>query len=291
VAYIGARDFAAWGPIVINLIVHMGLCSGTTLISHFLDHYYRLGVERFLVILHTEPGQEALREEALATLQTYDALPAMEVDAYTCELKRRRINYLLDGFVSDDDWVLHADLDEFHIYPDTLRAFLDSCTDAGHTFAQGKWVDRVAENRRLNPVERSPSLWAQFPLTADISALGGGWTTKVCAAKGFHRSGDGGTHSIDFGFTPNKNYEMSAAHPTRFPHRLAIDHFKWDATVVSRLENRLDLYRAQGLSVYEESARILGHLCGKRELSMTTETPSARQFHYVRPSLLPIEEC
>jgi hypothetical protein len=273
---------------MINLIAHMGLCSGVTIIRHFLDHYYRLGVDRFLIILHTEAGQEPLREETLQILDAYGTSPAMEVSDYTYLLRRERINMLLDKAVEAEEWVLHADIDEFHIYPDTLKLFLQQCDRDGQTFIQGKWVDRIAANKKLNAISEAPSLWSQFPLMAKISDLGCGWTVKVCAAKGFHRSGDGGTHSVDSGLLPPKNYEQSSIHKGRYPNYLAIDHFKWDSTVIRRLQARAQSYRLHGLSVFEESARILSHLDPDGELSIPACTPSPRQFHYIRPSVIPL---
>ena len=56
---------------------HVGLGAGSALIRHFLDHYFRLGADRFLIILHTSPSQEGERAAALQIMESYGARPVM----------------------------------------------------------------------------------------------------------------------------------------------------------------------------------------------------------------------
>ena len=144
---------------------------------------------------------------------------------YSSVLRQERINRVLDENVGANDWVIHADLDEFHIYPQPLPAFVRMCEDHGYTFVQGKWADRLALEGDLPPIELSPSIWEQFPLEADLSLVSGGIPYKVCIAKGYHRSRDGGTHSLDFGFTIIGNLEEAERRADRYPEILTIDHF------------------------------------------------------------------
>ena len=242
-----------------------------------------------MVVLHSEQGQEAVREEALQTLRLYKASPVLEVSDFTYRLRRERINLLLNEHVSRDDWVVHADLDEFHIYPSALQDFLDACDATGYSFILGEWADRIAANRRLVPIKRSPSLWCQFPLVAELSTLSGGWVRKVCAAKGFHRSGDGGTHSVDLGLSSKENYAQSVRHKECYPTPLTIDHFKWDSTVIQRLERRLHFYRSKGLKMYQASERLLMRLPRNGELDVPAKPSGRRDIYYTRPSLLPTD--
>ena len=106
----------------------MGCDYGYNLIFHFLDHYYRLGVEQFLIILHSHRDQTR-KQDVLKLLDKYHIKPVMEVKEYSSILRRARINFVMDKYCDEKDWVIHADLDEFQVYPDSLRSFLEHCDE------------------------------------------------------------------------------------------------------------------------------------------------------------------
>ena len=42
------------------------------------------------------------------------------------------------------DWIMHADMDEHHVYPSSpISAFLDMCTEMGVNVVVGEFRDRV----------------------------------------------------------------------------------------------------------------------------------------------------
>ena len=107
----------------IVLVSHVGARSGPMLVRHFLDHYHRLGVDEFLIILHGSPAdaQSLAIERELAR---YDAAPVLWVDSFSCLLKRGRYQRVVDAHCRSRDWVIYADVDELQIYPARLHDFV-----------------------------------------------------------------------------------------------------------------------------------------------------------------------
>ena len=268
----------------ISLVVHMGVTSGSELVEHFLDHYFRLGVDRFLVILHCPPGEAARRSRVLAVLRSRDIRPVMEVDEYSYVSRQVRINQVLDAHVADDEWIIHADLDEFHEYPAELPRFLAACDGSGYTFARGRLIDRVAVDGELRAIQTRALIWQQFPLSVDLtSKIGGGWDLKVCCAKGFHRSGDGGTHSVDYGTSRVENYRLCQLDRRCHPSLLRVFHFKWDRTLMTRLGRRIAAYQQLSLGVSRESERLLRYIeANHSRISLDSATADDAEPHYIR---------
>ena len=52
------------------------------------------------------------------------------------------------------DWIVHADMDEHHVYPQVpLSVFLNKCDRSGVNVITGMWQDRVARFVILCPLE------------------------------------------------------------------------------------------------------------------------------------------
>lgn len=249
----------------IRLICHMGTTPGENLVRHFMDHYYRSGVDEFLVILHSERGDNLQRQKVLSVLQKYGVRPVMEVNDYCYIQKKRRINAVMDRYCQDRDWVIQSDLDEFQAYPAGLHRMVQLCDQNGYKFVAGKWIDRIAREGQLKPISIHPSLWQQFQFSCDISEkIVGGWCKKICLMQGSLRIGDGGMHSIEYGHPDwaiaDLNYQQTHKDQRGCPVKIDIHHFKWDSTVIERLQNRSERYKRLGLSVYAESERVLKYI-------------------------------
>jgi len=105
-------------------------CLGTdwdvNLPEHLIRHYLELGIRRqdFVVALHSgkrdflEPTEKIFREYGIEPRRIwrgpYDSQRARELKR---ELQRE--------FIPRGDWIVHADLDEFHEYPVPLAAHLE----------------------------------------------------------------------------------------------------------------------------------------------------------------------
>ncbi len=69
--------------------------------------------------------------------------------------------------LSEDAWVLSADSDEFHIYPQLSPEFIRTIEQQGVTVVQGQLVDIVARDWRLHSAMPEVSLFEQCPVRVD----------------------------------------------------------------------------------------------------------------------------
>lgn len=249
----------------VSLVSCVGVKSGTELLIHFLDYYESLDVDRFLIILHTPRGDDrnpVFRE----ILKSRDITPVEEIPIYSARIKMTRSKRVVEKYCSANDWVLYADLDEFQLYPKQLKNVLDECENANYDFVRGRLVDRIAPNGKLKKIYSKPSLWEQFPYKAYCTAnIMGGWDHKVCVAKSKIKFSDGGNHAIDYGYSEQKNYEISHNKINTYPDLIEIHHFKWDSTLMQRVKEKLsraggDLDSVHGNSFIKEYLRLKQHI-------------------------------
>lgn len=253
------------GAAVINLVSCIGVKTDIPILRHFLDHYHLLGVDRPLIILHAPPG-DARVESFFDVLRERRIDPVRVTPEYSARLKKTYSREVVDEHCGPEDWVIYADLDEFQLYPEPLRGFLETCDDQGFDFVRGRLVDRIAAGGELRRIEAAPSLWDQFPFVAPVTrAIGGGWDRKVCAARARIPIAEGGTHAVDYGFGTAKNYQLTHRDPKSHPDAIEIHHFKWDATLRRRVADKLsasggDLDSLHGPEFIDEYRTLLRHI-------------------------------
>lgn len=241
---------------VIRLISCVGVDSELALLDHFLDHYARLGIppRHMHVILNAPDAASPALEEARARLDAHGATPAeLWIAPYTSEsmwAKRREVQARV---AAPGDWIVNADVDEFHEYPVPLPEFLAFCTRCGATMVQGPFIDRLAPQGRLAPVEAGRPLFEQFPIQADvICALGGTGrhhdlhgTVKLMAHRGSVFPSRGGHHPLPgqpavpvYGL-PLARFPGIGTPAVRFTLPTKVHHFKWTDRLCPGLERRL----------------------------------------------------
>ncbi len=222
----------------IKLISHISSATSPALISHFLKHYQTLQVDDFLIILHQVEGAGRIAE---STLLKFGITPILVVGDYSATLKAQRVREIKLKYVSDNDWVVYADVDELQVYPQELRGLCDKCNRQGYQLLTGVFIDRLAQNGELKEIEADSSIWDQFPYAADVaSEITGAWNRKVCAAKGGVELDYSGSHHRKYGGNNGQEYHCTYLDPACWPEQVEIHHFKWDATLRSRLENKLN---------------------------------------------------
>jgi len=222
----------------IKLISHISSATSPALISHFINHYLNMGVEEFLVILHKVDNNSSVAENILSR---YGIKPVMLVSDYSARLKDQRIMMVKAENVLPDDWIIYADVDELQVYPDNLVKILKKCDQLGHQSLTGQFVDRLAKNGELKEITESPSIWEQFPYTADVtSTITGGWTRKICVAKGSVSLNYSGSHNRIYGCSNRREYQATYLDITAWPENTEIHHFKWDKTLTVRVDRKIN---------------------------------------------------
>lgn len=239
------------------LITCVGVGHDLDLLPHFLRHYLDLGVqpERVRPVLNATASDARHLERAEAILADYGVTAAeIWTEPYTSDgmwAKRREVQL---REVEPEDWLLSADVDELHEYPEPLSTFLARCERMGVNCVQGVFIDRLASGGHLAPVMAEPALADQFPVHADViwSLFGRGahhnrgGTVKLMAVHGHILPGRGGhdaqrgqparylySHPLS-GFTGLERPAFRFAVPTR------VNHFHWTQSLPERLQRRLD---------------------------------------------------
>jgi hypothetical protein len=245
---------AAEGPLLITCV---GVEHDLALLAHFLAHYRALGVrpERMRPILNARSAEAPELAGARALLAAHGVAAAEEwIAPYTSDsmwAKRREVQA---REAAPEDWVISADVDELHEYPEPLDAFLARCARERVDCVQGVFIDRLAIDGRLAPVLPEPSIWEQFPLEAEValSIAGQGehhgrhGTLKLMALRGRVPPSRGGHHplhgagSVRFHLgAPLASFPGVERADWRFALPLRVHHFHWTAGLDERLRRRL----------------------------------------------------
>jgi len=246
------------------------------LLPHFVEHYLRLGLasSRMHLILNTTRTATPRLGKAIDMLVSYGIAPAeVWIEPYTSDgmwAKRREVQRRL---AAPDDWVISADVDELHEYPEALEDFLAFCDSRGINTVQGVFIDRLAVAGRLAPVTREARIWDQFPVQADVICSIGrqgrnhDWygTVKLMAFKGRVLPSRGGHHPLPgqegvsylFG-GPLAALPGIGRAGLRFGIPLRVHHFHWTAALPGSLRERL---ATPGVSAAgrEYGAKLLDH--------------------------------
>lgn len=220
---------------------YVGVSCGVELIEHFIEHYHRLGVDRFLLVLHSMPDDPRL-PAVQDILSRFNAEPTEMTSEFSTPRKILRFNAMIDEHCHENDWLIYADTDEFHVYPKPLHEMIDECNEHGFEFIRGTLLDRLGENGELlpHPSAGGKSMFEQYPCSANITDdIRYGWVGKVCAARATRRLGEGGMHTVYYG--PDElqlNYDRTIADTAGHPHTIEVAHFRWDQAVTERLKNK-----------------------------------------------------
>jgi hypothetical protein len=256
----------------IKLISHISSATSAELLTHFIDHYQNLGVDDFLIILHKCENSSSVAESILSR---YDIKPVMLVENYSARLKAQRVKKIKDEYVKASDWVIYADVDELQVYPDKLSRLLKECDLLGYKALTGQFLDRIAKNGELKEITEYPSIWEQFPYNADVTlTITGGWTRKVCVAKGAVILNYSGAHSRVYGSSKKREYKATYLDVTNWPGNVEIHHFKWDASLITRLDRKInssggDLDAIDGKEFINEYESLLAHICKNKRIVVT----------------------
>jgi Glycosyl transferase family 2 len=230
-------------------------CGHPTIIPHFLRHYLALGIqpERFLITLNAANADDPAAHRATDILRRHGIEHCnLYLGKYNVYDEKSQNFAVKRRYTQPDDWIICCDADEFHQYPTGgagIGSFLAQCEASGYNVIHGDFVDRISPTGDLNPIEPSRSIWEQFPISCHISGrLGGACTAKVVA------------HKASINTTLGNHYTEPAESDLyrAYPQRLAVYHFKWDASVIGRLHYHASRLREVHPTV--ESRRFLEHI-------------------------------
>lgn len=222
-----------------------------SLLGHFLEHYRALGVDEFVILLHSR-GRLDFRTRRIRHVLAGHGLAPRDIwrGTFNTQEKDRRLDALWTRWITPTDWVLPCDEDEFRLFPGGMKVFFEHCDRIGCDCINGKLLDRLAPDGRLPAITDTPSIWEQFPLGSRLSAdLLGACIDKVVACRGHLRPGTG-HHFI------TTDRPAQGAHPAC----LNVHHFKWDRTAPRRLRHRVRVFKKLGYHWVVQSEKAISFL-------------------------------
>ena len=188
---LAARPPAVW------LMVTVSLEFDLRLLPHFVAHYLAQGVraDHMVVVLHTSDpaAPDSVWANVTAMLAATGIRPYHYRGTFDTFRKFETQETLARQLVLQQDWVLHADVDEFQIYPGGVTQYLDRAAAASINAVFGQLRDRVAASGRLAPVPpESESLFAHYDLTCDITgSVASAFVSKLVAHRGYLMAEEG----------------------------------------------------------------------------------------------------
>ncbi len=239
------------------LISCLGVQDDLALLPHFLAHYRDLGIKAGAahVILHAPEASYPGVAEARETLAAFGHEAAeIWTDPYSSGAMWERRRALQERVAGPRDWIVNADVDEFHEYPAPLAEVQDWCASLNITCVQGPFIDRIAPDGTLAPVRAAPSLDAQFPIKAEamlqIAGTDGAHdqygTVKLMLHRADVQPSRGGHHpradrgEIRYALRrPLAEFQEITYPPFRFSHPFRVHHYKWTDTLITGMQRRL----------------------------------------------------
>jgi hypothetical protein len=233
-------------------------------IPAFIAHYEAMGVTQFWLTIHCEKTPDQITDLQLCAaaepfLRGKPVELAVLRGSHDAMLVRSHHDALTERVIGPGIWIVWADIDEFQVYPRDLHAVLARADQTGATYISGELIDRVASNGELPPLHPDTDLWTQFPVGCSLtSTIMGGYTHKVTASKS-HLGICHGNHE-PLTLVPSNHWASDL---------VAIHHFKWDATVVPRLERRLLPDWKDRCPWWVETERALNFLNGRSMVDLS----------------------
>ncbi|MFJ1597251.1 glycosyltransferase family 2 protein [Streptomyces sp. NPDC088261] len=222
------------------------------LLTTWIKHYRRLGVERFLLTFHfPEHVPDERRHELHAVCRQSGIVPAGSSSGPWHEYTNSHIRDAL-RHQAGRGWHLFADADEFQQYPTHLREVVAQAERSRRQVVGGLLLDRVSADGHLTDWNQGDGLDLAYPLGGHLThRLLHGDPRKIVLAR----------HEVSLS---SGNHRAPGHQPD--PDRLcAVHHFKWRTGILDDLRRRVDhfstgLWREQSPAVRDEAGRLLAHV-------------------------------
>lgn len=236
----------------------------TKYLEPFLNYYRSLGLHRIYLIQHLKYDfyvNSPITEEVNKVAKKYDSQVVTCWSGRFCEDKKIHMeNIVKEQYCSNYDWVMYADLDEFHYFSPSLKKQVKYCEKNGIEAIEGRLLDRVHRSGRLYPYVNYASLEEQFQYGGYLSRhLLGAWDKKIMVARAYRKIAGG--HHIFFrpGNQQVKGYctEHYFSELEDFCSENRIHHFKWEHDLLEKMIGRAELTEKSLAAWGKESREFL----------------------------------
>lgn len=174
------------------------------LLPYFLKYYSTRGVELFGIVAHCKFDEKIFRGYPVHLESHKEPYINGPRDAEILDSLRTKL-------VSNYDWFIPTDLDEFHWTPGLID-FRHYCAD-DYEWIPSVFIDRIAADGSIPVIDPRKSLDSQFPLRGlVIQEINKGAPHKVALCRGY--------------LNPSSGHHN--CHPAKFaPFTFETHHFKW----------------------------------------------------------------
>lgn len=220
---------------MIRLVTVIG--HGSNLIPHFIKHY-ETKVDEINMVVYVSDVNPNLEEEVYSRVNNHPKVKIVSV------VKDRvfdwnRVTELYNQIKNlyPNDWWVVADIDEFHLYSDSLLQIIHTCNKNGYELVRGGFIDRIGREGEFPELKNDTSIWEQFPNAGFFRyPMSDACPNKVCIMKGHIQITSGQHYAKINGQTTWKWQGWN--HPLINPHdSVQVHHFKWDSTSIKRIKS------------------------------------------------------
>lgn len=230
------------------------------LLPHFLKHYTALGVDTFITII---TGDEGFVNEFKSRAAGYNVIidRIAPITSNWTELDPVYTREILDKYCKPDEWIMLADLDEFHVFEPEVDWNLDN-----YDYVASTMIDRFSADGKLNKIQDDIDLFEQFPVEREYTKETGGCIDKVILTRARN--------------TIHAGHHIVLNEARRYPTVYSTKHFKWHSALKKslairmgeiteawrvELQKQMDYFNITNWEDYWEEARAYGILQRKRE--------------------------
>lgn len=155
----------------------------TGLLPHFLRHYRDLGFTDCVMAVHRRCERSEVHHEAARVADLRVRMVPCYEGPHHAEKDAALINWLRVRWMQNPrEWAAWADIDEFYEYPMSLGEI--ARLDPRWTAIIGHYIDQVAADGSLPPVDPARPLAEQFPVPIRLSRRLGCLDRKVMMFRG-----------------------------------------------------------------------------------------------------------
>ena len=251
----------------IKLITFCGTDYDHKILPSFIKHYYDLGIEDILITLQSNEKGDKI-EEARHVCSSFGIEPYdIWVGEYTSqEMHERRLATIEH---TNPDWIIHADIDELHEWPDDPLKILE---ETKANAVQGVFVDRVSENGEMLEIDDSYCIKKQFPIKCNLMSkwFYGSWapTTGLVKMMAYKQGLDisrGGHVAESLEAKYIQDIDLSSYADIRTTRRkksspYKVHHFKWHKDTIEKLKRRVRVYKEKDYGWWRQSQNFLDYL-------------------------------
>lgn len=221
---------------MIRLISVIG--HGIKLVPHFIEHYSGI-VDRIELVVYESELYPNLAEEIKKEIRGRKNVKIVE-SVYDRIFDWNRVTDLYNKHTSKkpNDWWVIADVDEFHLYSESLSDIKYDCEENGWEMVRGGFVDRIGIDGGFPELKQGLPIFDQFPMAGFFRyPMSGACPNKVCFIKGNVEITPGQHYAKILGQTTWRWQGWN--HPLIAPiekYSVQVHHFKWDSTCLERIK-------------------------------------------------------